>query len=1209
MSALEPTYTTSGINGLGSLAFNGKQYLLTAGGAMSTSLYNESTTFFVASPTGTANAKPLFSGPYNANPRFEMLFGSNGAAYLNFNNNTPGVGGGSISANTVTNVPALWTLGGSVSKSIEVLRKNGNQLATNPGPGAVVTGSYPLSVGAMAQGTNYAYNYTGQIGEIVTFSRYLTTAENAQMEGYLACKWGLQTRLPANHPYRYVCPQGSAATPIPIPSPGAGVLTNPPELKSANGNLTFNVAVQADPTTNRPEFNYNGSTVAPTLRLLPGDTLIVNLTNNLPSPPSGAVYMNDVNLHYHGLHVSPQAPGDDSIDMSAAPGQSLHYRIVLPANHPPGLYWYHTHAHGETERQTLSGMSGAIIVDGIAAYTPAVANMAERILIVRDAPLAGQPLPGGDAKQMAAMRYAMQKGLVIHGMPMRGMTAAPKSELRGSTNAKTRNPYVRIDPKFRRFVRPLVADTHCVASSPEAAVKALTLNGLTQPTIAIRKGEQQFWRMVNAGADTYVDVSVDGSVLNIIALDGVPLSSGVNTPASMNVQHYLVPPAGRIEFTIVGPPSTSPTYLRTACVDSGQAGDPMPAAILGSLTSASSPVDQLRIHSVQRVSKTAKRYKIHTAAAIGATPVSAHRTIFYSDQNTINGVAYEPGAPPMFYAQVGTVEEWTIQNNSSQIHTFHIHQVHFVVEAINGSTQAQQYVMDNVNVPAATTSGPGTVKLLLDFTDPTIIGTFLLHCHILSHEDGGMMAAIRIGTAPPLTLGSASVTFASPNAAAQTVAISGGSPAYSVSACNGVAAASVNGSQITLTPIAAGSCVLTVSDSSNPSVTASLTVNVSAPSAVLALSPNTVSFTSATANSQNVTITGGTPGYTAAGCTGLVVAAISAYNLQITPQAVGTCSLVVTDAAGNQATLSIAINAATTGNALDNVTFHQNAARQGWYKNEQTLTTANVKSAAFAKLMTLSAPAGMPAFGKVYAQPLYATNENDAAGNPHNLVVIATSTAQLYAFDDQTMNVVWHHDFTNGGANNVRQQLWSDTNCSDINPNLGIIGTPVIDRALDRLFVVVATMDNGTPYMRLHAVSLSTGNDVVTPMPITGSVTLATGGTATITPLGNLNRSALLEANGSIYVALASHCDFNLGSTAVHGWMLAYSATNLAETGSLVDLTNASNGRRHLPRFALDGRLWAGGGRPRQRLLRDRERPVQRHDRLLDVGHEVAGQL
>ena len=71
-------------------------------------------------------------------------------------------------------------------------------------------------------------------------------------------------------------------------------------------------------------------------------------------------------------------------------------------------------------------------------------------------------------------------------------------------------------------------------------------------------------------------------------------------------------------------------------------------------------------------------------------------------------------------------------NTSTQVHTFHMHQIHLLVEAINGATQAQQYVKDNVNVPAATSSGPGTVKIRLDFTDPPIVGTFLVHCHILA---------------------------------------------------------------------------------------------------------------------------------------------------------------------------------------------------------------------------------------------------------------------------------------------------------------------------------------------------------------------------------------------------------------------------------------------------------------------------------------------
>ena len=709
----------------------------------------------------------------------------------------------------------------------------------------------------MAQGSSYGSAYTGQIGEVVTFSRYLTASESSEMEGYLACKWGLQTRLPANHPYRYVCPQGAPASSLPTPAPSPGFVANPPELRSANGSLTFNVATQSDPTTGRPEFLYNGSTTPPTLRLLPGDTLLVNLTNKLPSPPSGATYLNDVNLHYHGLHVSPQAPSDDSIDMAASPGQSLSYRIPIPANHPPGLYWYHTHAHGETERQTLSGMSGALIIDGIAQYAPQVANMPERVLIVRDAPLAGAALPGGDARQMAAMRWAMQHRAAKHGMTMqRGATMAGMANvhaplLAGRTNA-ARNPYLQLDPNYRRFVRPLVADTHCVASSPEAPIKALTINGLTQPAISIRRGEQQFWRVVNAGADTYLDIAVDNTILNIVAIDGAPLSSGVNTPSSLSVQHFLLPPASRVEFTLTGPAATTTAYFRTNCVDAGPAGDPMPALTIASLSAASSPTDQVRKHHAQRIAKQSKAYRFRRASvgALNSPVIAQHRTIYYSDQNTINGVPYQIGGPPMFYAQSGTFEEWTIQNNSSQVHTFHIHQVHFVVEAINGSTQAQQYLMDNVNVPAATTSGPGTVKILLDFTDPTIIGTFLFHCHIMSHEDGGMMASIRVGTAPPLNVSAASVNFASPTATAQTVTVSGGTPAYNVSACNGVANVAVNGSALTVTPVAVGSCVLTISDSSSPSLSGSLTITVAAPIAMVALSPDAVSFASPTANAQ-----------------------------------------------------------------------------------------------------------------------------------------------------------------------------------------------------------------------------------------------------------------------------------------------------------------------------------------------------------------------
>jgi FtsP/CotA-like multicopper oxidase with cupredoxin domain len=75
--------------------------------------------------------------------------------------------------------------------------------------------------------------------------------------------------------------------------------------------------------------------------------------------------MNMTNLHFHGLGISPKAPEDDVLDMIAMPGQTLNYAVHIPGDQAPGLYWYHTHPHGEGEQQVLDGMSGAIIVEGM----------------------------------------------------------------------------------------------------------------------------------------------------------------------------------------------------------------------------------------------------------------------------------------------------------------------------------------------------------------------------------------------------------------------------------------------------------------------------------------------------------------------------------------------------------------------------------------------------------------------------------------------------------------------------------------------------------------------------------------------------------------------------------------------------------------------------------------------------------------------------
>lgn len=1161
-----PVFTSAGIDGFGSVGFNGGQYLISSNAGFASNLLNESTTFLVTNQVAGSPSLFVLGGPPSGNPHWSFTASTGAGPEFDFNDSNAD---GKLTPTTVSAGAAMWTAAGSTSTKVQYLRKNGNVIATGTGPVAA-SGAYQFGMVGMPPASG-APKLDGQIGEIITYNRLLAATESQQVEGYLACKWGLQNRLPTNHPYHTICPQGSAAAPVPTASPTATALQNPPELRSANGSLVFNVTAQQNASGN-PQFVYQGSTVMPTLRLLPGDTLIVNLVNALPAPPAGAAYFNNASLHYHGMHVSPNAPGDDSIDLVAAPGQSLHYQIAIPANHPTGLYWYHSHAHGETDRQNSAGMSGALIVDGIAAYAPQVANMPERVLVVRDAPLPGQALPNGVRETAAAMRYSMSHGMVM------GPGAAGRmhmSEARGSTTASTRNPYVLVDPKYRTFVRPLAVSTHCTGTT-ETPVKALTLNGQSAgtPSIGIHPGEQQFWRLVNAGSDTYIDVQVDNTQMQILALDGVPIANGVNVPQTMTVSHYVVPPSSRIEFIVTGPPSGTTAYLRTNCFDSGSSGNAMPAATLATIDPTTSLSDLSRTRAPQRIGT--RTVQPRNARFITSQPVARSQSFFYSDQNTINGVAYDPSAPPMFYAQSGTVEEWTVTNNSSQVHTFHIHQLHFVLEAINGVAQSQEFLLDNVNVPAATANGPGSVKILVDFTDPLDIGTFLLHCHILSHEDGGMMAAIRVGTAPPMTVSNGNVSFASATSPAQAVTLSGGKVPFSITGCSGVANASVSGSTVTISPVAAGACVLTVSDSSG--LTATISVSVAAPPPAITLAPTSVSFTTPTSPSQPVTISGGTPGYTVAGCSGVATGAISGTTLTVSPHAVGSCSMTVTDSAANTQTLAVSVNAVVTGSAQDNLTFHQNAARQGWYQAETALNTTNVASTSFGLIATLTAPSGMPAFGKVYAQPLYVTNETVADGSSHNLVLVATSTDQLYAFDDVKRTVVWHRDFTNAAAG-IRQQLSTDTACNDVNPNVGIVATPVVDRTLDRMYVAVPTYESGVFHLRLHAVSLKSGleatgtSGTINPVEISGSATLTTGGVATTSPEWNFSRAALLETNGNIYVGLGSHCDFQTGNT--HGWLLAYNATTLAAAGNAVNLTDTSDGS-----FQYLGAVWGGGFGP-----------------------------
>jgi hypothetical protein len=250
--------------------------------------------------------------------------------------------------------------------------------------------------------------------------------------------------------------------------------------------------------------------------------------------------------------------------------------------------------------------------------------------------------------------------------------------------------------------------------------------------------------------------------------------------------------------------------------------------------------------------------------------------------------------------------------------------------------------------------------------------------------------------------------------------------------------------------------------------------------------------------------------------------------------------------------------------AQDNVTYHANNLRLGWYNAETLLTASNVVAPAFHLIGTL------PLRGKSYSQPLYLSNQVVGNGSTHNLLVITDSTDIVYAFDADSLQLVWMRNFTNA---KVRQQLSSDTDCDDDWPNDGITGTPVVDRARNALYVVVPTYANGSFFLWLHALSLATGKDATTPVVIHATVGSGNGNRATIDPKLNFNRAGLLEANNTVYVSLTMRCDF--AGTSTHGWLLGYNPDTLALAAGPFDTDPQNIGDIGGTDFL--GGIWQGG--------------------------------
>jgi len=469
-------------------------------------------------------------------------------------------------------------------------------------------------------------------------------------------------------------------------------LPEPPQVRAHNH--VVSLTLHAVNENGRDAFAFNGASVAPVIRASPGDVLKVTYVNHLPAKSSETCAVNPcmdmTNLHFHGLTVSPNAPQDDVIGMLAMPGQVLHYSVKIPRDHPPGLFWYHTHPHGESHRQVLDGMSGAIVIEGMERYVAEVRRLRERVLVVR------------------------------------GRT------IEHDANAAQLRRQVEIPAKG-------------CGGEAEAVEEIFTVNGVVRPRIEIASNERQFWRIVNASADRYLDLQLDGQTFEIVALDGMPLAYHEPKSPSRTSNHLLLAPAGRLEAIVTGPPPRTHSALRTLCVDTGPDGDPNPEMVLADVVQPSS-VQPSSDRPSSDLSREHAHVVDHRPPVYNAIDVEALKktapdfTVTFTEDKKgfyINGQKFAPDAPPMTSARVGTYQHWRILNQTGELHPFHIHQVHFLAYAENGVPLAHPVWLDTVNVPYR-----GSVDVILDLTDPVIKGMSVFHCHLLNHEDKGMMAKI-----------------------------------------------------------------------------------------------------------------------------------------------------------------------------------------------------------------------------------------------------------------------------------------------------------------------------------------------------------------------------------------------------------------------------------------------------------------------------------
>lgn len=494
---------------------------------------------------------------------------------------------------------------------------------------------------------------------------------------------------------------------------------------------------------------YNGALCGPVIRAKAGETLNITLRNKLPVEPGASHVINShhkwntTNLHFHGLHVAPQGTAEyesDNVLLELNPttdpnGSVQKYAVKIPANHPAGTFWYHAHKHGGTAAQVASGMAGVLIIERNDAQhnldsIPEVASAREVIMLLQQI------------------------------------------------------PYLKPDPQAPGFIE-MSSDG---SGNNEADMfgpggwgqlrRNITVNGQYLPSYSMAPGEVLRLRLIHTGqreevllrlirAPGTTGTGPGGLNFNEIAVDGLPLGE-VRTKSQLSLypgyrsDALVQAPAGAGgEFWLVddraptgnAAGSTNPLRLIARFFVSG-------SNVAGSLPTSASLAGQ-RLTPIQDSEATGTQHAFY-----GIVPVAGGVKFFVSQDDLSatqvpTGREFDPTETRTL--TLTKTERWIVGTRNGggipAAHPFHIHINPFYITEVRDANQVD---VTNSEVGGPTwrdtlAMKPGyTYKLLTRYED--FAGSFVNHCHILDHEDNGMMEKVTIAAAGGPSIAAAPVS-------------------------------------------------------------------------------------------------------------------------------------------------------------------------------------------------------------------------------------------------------------------------------------------------------------------------------------------------------------------------------------------------------------------------------------------------------------------